>query len=349
MTAAAPELKTLRTWMDGQGLAPGLPLEDAQSIGGGTQNVMLRFCRGSETFVFRRGPRHVRSTTDRSLRREIRILESLAATDVPHPRLIAACDDKDVLGDSVFYLMQPVHGLNVVNELGTAHRESAAVRHQMGLCMVDALATLHAADPDRIGLGDLGRPEGFHERQVGRWLDELASYDALPGYEGHAIPGLSDVANWLERRRPRAWQPGLMHGDFHLGNVMFDPDGPGVRAIVDWEMCTIGDPLLDLGWMLSLWLEPGHEVDYLDSALSKAGGVAAPEQIIERYAAHAGRDVGDVDWYRVLACFKLGIVLEGTYARSQAGKAPAGLGAWMRERTTLLFERAHALIATSPR
>lgn len=345
MSGPLSDLEPVRTWMDGQDLGRGLPLDDARALAGGTQNVMVRFRRGDRSYVLRRGPRHARATTDKSLLREMRILEALADTAVPHPELIAACPDRDVLGDSVFYLMAPVDGVNAVNELSARHRGSAAVRHDMGLRMVDALATLHAVDPDQVGLGDLGRPDGFHERQVRRWLCELDSYNELPGYEGHAIPGLTQVADWLDNNLPRHPRPGLMHGDFHLANVMFEHGGPDVAAIVDWEMCTVGDPLLDLGWMLSLWCEPGQTGDPLDSALSKAGGMATPDELIERYASHGVRDVAGLDWYRVLACFKLGIILEGTYARSRAGKAPADLGAWMRERTTLLFERAHALIA----
>ena len=341
------DLDRIRGWMDEQGLGSGLPMEDIQPVGGGTQNVMVLFRRGDRRYVFRRGPRHVRSTTDRSLLREMRVLRALAPTDVPHPRLVSECADRDVLGDSVFYLMEPVIGLNAVSELSDTHQASPAVRHDMGLRMVDALATLHAVEPAQVGLADLGKPDGFHERQVRRWLSELESYAALPGYPGHAIPGLPDVADWLERHRPQRWRAGLMHGDFHLGNVMFEPEDSGVAAIVDWEMCTVGDPLLDLGWMLSLWLEPGQQIDPLDSALSKAGGVASPDELIERYAQQTSRDLTDIGWYRVLACFKLGIVLEGTYARSCAGKAPTELGDWMRERTTLLFERAHALIASS--
>ena len=349
MTALLTELGAIESWMDTHALGTGLPLDGAQLLGGGTQNVMVRFRRGDCSYVLRRGPTHVRTSTDTSLLREIRVLRALARTAVPHPRLIAACPDRDVLGDSVFYLMAPVDGLNAVNELSSAQHASPAVRHHMGLGMVDALAALHAVDPDQVGLGDLGHPEGFHQRQVRRWLSELDSYAALPGYEGHTIEGLADVANWLERQPPQHWQPGLMHGDFHLGNVMFEPNGPDVAAIVDWEMCTVGDPLLDLAWMLSLWHEPGHQTDLLDSALSQAGGVATPDELINRYAEQGTRDVSELDWYRVLACFKLGIVLEGTYARSRAGKAPTDLGAWMRERTTMLFERAHDRMAASAR
>jgi aminoglycoside phosphotransferase (APT) family kinase protein len=103
----------------------------------------------------------------------------------------------------------------------------------MGLRQVDALCVLHEVEPHAVGLGDLGKPDGFHERQVPRWLRELESYDALAGYEGHAIPGLEEVAAWLSHRLPRSWRPGLMHGDFHLSNVMFAPSGPAVAAIVD--------------------------------------------------------------------------------------------------------------------
>lgn len=335
------------SWMDGQGIAADTPLSEVRRIGGGTQNVMIRFRRGPDEFVFRRGPEHVRASSNDALLREMRILRGLGQTAVPHPRLLAACSDPAVLGDSVFYLMSPVDGFNAVNDLPATHRESAAVRHQMGLSQVDALCALHEVDPGDIGLGEFGRPDGFHERQVPRWLRELESYDALAGYEGHAIPGLDEVARWLSDRLPRTWRPGLMHGDFHLSNVMFEPTGPEVAAIVDWEMCTVGDPLLDLGWMLSLWTEPGSRPDLLDSELAKAGDLATPDELIQRYAAGGSRSLEHIDWYRVLACFKLGIVLEGTYARSRAGKAPQELGAWMRQRTTLLFERAHAVIAIS--
>ncbi|MAO80958.1 MAG: phosphotransferase family protein [Nocardioides sp.] len=333
--------------MDDQGIAADTPLSDVRPIGGGTQNVMIRFRRGPEEFVFRRGPEHVRATTNDALLREMRILRGLSHTSVPHPRLLAASSDPGVLGDSVFYLMAPVDGFNAVNELPTSHRESATVRREMGLRQVDALRTLHEVVPEDIGLGDLGRPYGFHERQVPRWMRELESYNALPGYEGHAIPGLDEVARWLSDRLPRSWRPGLMHGDFHLSNVMFEPAGPEVAAIVDWEMCTVGDPLLDLGWMLSLWADPGARSDLLGSELAKAGDLATPDDLIQHYAAAGSRSLDHIDWYRVLACFKLGIVLEGTYARSRAGKAAQELGAWMHERTTLLFERAHTLIAAS--
>ena len=119
--------------------------------------------------------------------------------------------------------------------------------------MADALAKLGAVDHAAVGLGDYGKPDGFLERQVPRWLSELESYKEFENYPGPDIPGVDDVATWLEQGRPTAWTPGIMHGDYHAANVMFSRTGPEVVAIVDWEMSTIGDPLLDLGWLLATW------------------------------------------------------------------------------------------------
>lgn len=126
----------------------------------------------------------------------------------------------------------------------------------MGLSMADALAKLGAVDHVAVGLADFGKPEGFLERQVPRWLSELESYSQYDGYPGPQIPGIDQVSAWLEQHRPAHWTPGIMHGDYHAANVMFSRTGPEVVAIVDWEMCTIGDPLLDLGWLLATWRQP---------------------------------------------------------------------------------------------
>src|SRR5262249_41504152 len=151
------------------------------------------------------------------------------------------------------YLMESVRGFNPTTTLPRSYADDPAVRHRMGLDAAAALAELGAVDHVAVGLGDVGHPEGFLERQVGRWLSELESYNALDGYPGADIPGLTEVATWLEARRPREWRPGIMHGDYHLANLLYDVDAPKVAAIVDWEMCTIGDPLLDLGWLIATW------------------------------------------------------------------------------------------------
>jgi aminoglycoside phosphotransferase (APT) family kinase protein len=329
-------------WMSQQGLGEG-PIENVAEITGGTQNVMLRFTRSGREYVFRRGPRHLRPVSNSVILRETRVLRALADTDVPHAALIAVCDDVDVLGDAVFYLMEPVDGFNAGAGLPALHASDAGVRHGMGLSMADAAARLGAIDHVAVGLADFGKPEGFLDRQVPRWLSELQSYSDFDNYPGPDIGDVDAVAGWLQERQPQYFQPGIMHGDYHAANVMFSPTGPDVVAIVDWEMCTIGDPLLDLGWMLATWYRPGHE-PVLPNELMVAGDLATPDELVARYAQNTGRDLSNIDWYAVMACFKLGIILEGSNARAAAGKAPREIGDMLHTATVRLFERAHRIM-----
>lgn len=329
-------------WMTARGLGAG-PLEDVRPIPGGTQNIMVRFTRDGREYVLRRGPEHLRPRSNASILRETRLLGALAGTDVPHARLIAACEDPDVLDGAVFYLMEPVDGFNASVELPELHAGSAEIRREMCLALADALAALGRVDHVAVGLGDLGRPEGFIERQVRRWLDELDSF-RTESFEP-AIPGVDAVAAWLDERRPAHWTPGLMHGDYHAANVMFSRTGPEVAAIVDWEMVTVGDPLLDLGWLLATWKLPGVDGVFA-GPLMRHGGLPGPEELVARYAAGSTRDLTHVRWYTVLACFKLGIVLEGTLARAHAGLAPMATGEQLHTTTLRLFDRAQDLMET---
>jgi aminoglycoside phosphotransferase (APT) family kinase protein len=330
----------LARWMDGEGL-PGGEFERVERLGGGTQNVLVRFDRGGREYVLRRPPVHPRPRSNDALRREARVLAALDGTGVRAPSLIAACTDETVMNGVVFYLMESVPGFNPTTTLPPAYGDPA-VRHRMGLDAAAALAELGAVDHVAAGLGDVGRPEGFLERQVGRWLGELASYDALDGYPGADIPGLEEVAAWLDARRPREWRPGVMHGDYHLANLLYDPAEPRVAAIVDWEMCTIGDPLLDLGWLVATW--PGGETAKLAGAIGAAGGLPSTDELAEVYAARTDRDLSSLTWYAVLACFKLGIVLEGTHARAFAGQTPKDVGDLLHATTLGLFARARTFM-----
>lgn len=335
-------LTAVGAWMSEQGLGTG-PVANVTEIIGGTQNIMLRFTRDGREYVFRRGPKHLRPVSNKVILRETRVLHALADTDVPHPRLIAVCDDPAVLGDAVFYLMEPVDGFNAGSALPALHAGDAGIRHDMGLSMADAVARLGAVDHVAVGLADFGKPEGFLERQVPRWLSELESYRGIENYPGPDIGDVDAVASWLQQNQPSQWSPGIMHGDYHAANVMFSPTGPDVVAIVDWEMCTIGDPLLDLGWMLATWYAPGHH-SVLTNVLMDAGDLATPDELVERYAQNTTRDLSDIDWYTVMACFKLGIILEGSNARAAAGLAPKEIGDRLHIATVRLFERALALM-----
>jgi aminoglycoside phosphotransferase (APT) family kinase protein len=331
-------------WMDGHGLGEGEPVEFTP-LSGGTQNIMVSFTRAGRRFVLRRGPAHLRARSNDVIRREMTVLEALRTTTVPHPSLIAGCPDERVLGGAVFYLMEPVVGFNASVALPPPYDADAGLRHRMGLAMIDALALLGTVDHDTVGLSGYGKPDGFLDRQVPRWLAELESYAELANYQGPDIDGIDKVAAWLTDHQPNTWQPGIMHGDFHIANVMFDPREPRIAAIVDWEMSTIGDPLLDLGWLLATWPDADGNDDQIGSALARAGGLPTEDELLARYAQLSSRDLGAIDWYVVLACFKLAIVLEGTYVRSRAGLAPIEVGDRLHATAVRLFERAVRRIA----
>jgi aminoglycoside phosphotransferase (APT) family kinase protein len=334
------DLSGVAAWMSREGLGDG-PIGDVSVIVGGTQNVMLRFSRAGRDYVLRRGPQHLRPVSNSVILRETRVLRALAGTDVPHPALIAVCEDISILGDAVFYLMEPVEGFNAGSEMPELHASTVAVRHEMGLSMAAAVARLGAVDHVAVGLADFGKPTGFLERQVPRWLSELESYAKFENYPDPDIGDVGGVAAWLRQHQPADFSPGIMHGDYHAANVMFSRSGPELVAIVDWEMCTIGDPLLDLGWMLATWYRPGDE-PVLPNEFMVAGGLATPDELLQRYAQNTTRDLSDIDWYTVLSCFKLGIILEGTHARAAAGLAPKEIGDVLHTATVRLFERALA-------
>ena len=336
------ELSGVAAWMSREGLGDG-PIGDVSAILGGTQNVMLRFTQSGRDYVLRRGPRHLRPVSNSVILRETRVLRALAGTDVPHPALIAVCEDISILGDAVFYLMEPVEGFNAGSEMPELHASTVAVRHEMGLSMAAAVARLGAVDHVAVGLADFGKPTGFLERQVPRWLSELESYAKFDNYPGPDIGDVGGVAAWLREHQPADFSPGIMHGDYHAANVMFSRSGPELVAIVDWEMCTIGDPLLDLGWMLATWYRPGDE-PVLPNEFMVSGGLATPDELVQRYAQNTTRDLSDIDWYTVLSCFKLGIILEGTHARAAAGLAPKEIGDVLHTATVRLFERAMAIM-----
>lgn len=335
------DLRRLAEWMDGEGLPSG-PITDVEALAGGTQNILLRFARGGERYVLRRPPVNKRDNSDETMRRESRVLAALAGSDVPHPRLIRACGDVDVLG-AAFYLMEPIDGANLSVELPPGYRDDPAWRYQLGLSMADGAAAVGAVDHLSAGLGDLGRPDGYLERQVARWERQLSSYAQLEGYAGPDIPGVDRVGEWLDRNRPTSFRPGLIHGDYHLANVLVALDRPGLAAIVDWELTTIGDPLIDLGWLLATWVDDDGATAGA-ATVARWDGFPSAAQLVNRYAERSDRDLSAIGWYEVLACYKLGIILEGTHARAAAGLAPKEIGDRLHATTLGLFSRAHARI-----
>lgn len=340
------ELGALAHWMDGAGLESG-PAMDPRQLQGGTQNVMLRFRRGAREFVLRRSPPSPVMDGNRTMRREARLLAALAGTDVPHPRLVAVCKDPAVLG-SVFYLMEVVDGFNATTGLLPLHAGDPTVRYAMGLALVEGIARLAKLDHVALGLGDFGRTEDFLERQVGRWRSQLEGYRQYEGWPGpQVLPGVDGVSAWLDAHLPADFTPGLMHGDYHIGNVMFRPDGPELAAMVDWELATLGDPLLDLGRLLAQWPEGGAPPPG-GFRTEPHDGFPAMSEMIAHYGRQTGRDLRSLRWHAVLACFKLGILLEGSNARAFADKAPRSTGNTLHRTAVECLERAMAWTESGP-
>lgn len=305
------DIERLAGWMDERGLGPpGAPVEHA-FVSGGTQNEIYEIRRGELHGAIRIPPPEAPEPRDVGIMREWRIIEALDGTDVPHTAAIAACEDPSVLGRS-FYLMGFVDGWSPMNTDGWPEPFDADLEARAGLAyeLVDAIALLAEVDWQAKGLADLGRPDGFHERQVDRWTAFLERI------KGRELPGFDEASAWLRAHKPIDYVPGLMHGDYQFANVMFRHGGPArLAAVVDWEMGTVGDPKLDLGWVVHSWPEDTSVVDegfsYVDMR-----GMPSRSQVIARYAQTSGRQVDDIDYYCVLAKWKLAVVLEQGFQRA---------------------------------
>jgi aminoglycoside phosphotransferase (APT) family kinase protein len=305
------DVDRLRAWLDAQGVEPGSEIA-VRRISGGMSNESIGVERGGRRFVLRRPAKIALERADRGMEREFRMLRALDGTDVPHPTPVALCSDRAVIG-SAFYVMEHVDGFSSLRALPDAFARDAALRRDLVLATVDALGRLARVDWRARGLGDLGKPEGFHERQVGRWLAQLDGYG-----ERREIPGIRDVGRWLSEHGPREWTPGIMHGDYHSANVLIAPDPPArVAAILDWENCTIGDPLLDLAGFLHM------------TSTSDRAAWAERDALIECWQRASGRRATDLRYYTALYTWKLAVMLEGVYQRSLADPTrgdPGGMG-----------------------
>jgi aminoglycoside phosphotransferase (APT) family kinase protein len=261
--------------------------------------------------------------------REYRLLSALEGTAAPHPRPVAFCDDDTIIG-SPFYLMALVDGFEPIDPLPEPFLTDPAARHGLGIALMDALAELAEVDWQGRGLGDFGKPDGFHERQVPRWRGQLESY------RWRDLPHVDAIEAWLTANRPTGFVAGIMHGDYHQGNVLMAPRLPArVAAIVDWENATIGDPLLDVGYFLSGWADPG-ETPRLGTRIADRSDLATKAELIEHYESRTGRPVTSLSYYIVLSLYKLGVMLEGVAARGQAlGRDVAGTAQYVE---TLLVE-----------
>ncbi|MGV9922530.1 phosphotransferase family protein [Nocardia rhamnosiphila] len=334
------DVTVLASWLDHSGVGAG-PVTEVVPLTGGTQNILVRFTREGTDYVLRRPPLHKRANSDETMRREARLLAALAGSAVPHARLVAVCEDLDVAG-CVFFVMEAVDGFTATTEVPEPHASTPELQHAMGLSMVDSAAALGLVDPAVLGDTQLARADGWLDRQVGRWRRQLDSYHDLDGWPGPQLDGVDETGRWLETHRPSQWRKGIIHGDYHFGNVMFHRDGPAVAAVVDWELGTVGDPLLDLGHLLATWPDPAETRTV--GLARQLDGLPGRDELIARYAARSGRDLSGFDWYQVLACYRLAIILEGTHARACAGKTDPALGRRFHGVAQALLDQALRLI-----
>lgn len=291
------------------------PLRVARLPGGGSCEVFA-VDRGDDRWVLRRAPRHASSSTAHDVLREFRILSAIADQPVRIARPVAACADPTVFG-SPFYLMARIDGEPVRSNVPAGWGSVQGSGGKAVLDLVDELVAIQAVDWRACGLGDLVHPAGYLERQITRWLAQLDSYG------GRELPAVREVADWLGARVPVEQPQALCHGDYKLDNALFAFDEPRILAVVDWEMASIGDPLVDLGW--SLIFHPGIEglmpLGVMKEPRLDRASVPTIAAIVDRYADGSGRDVTAIEWYHVFARWKLAIVLEGTYAKWQRGQS----------------------------
>lgn len=282
----------------------------------GHSNETFFVTRGDDEWVLRRPPRGAFLPTAHDVGREYKVLTALKRTPVRVPRTVLICEDEEVIG-APFYLMERVHGDVIREQLPERFGEEH--RAVIGSELVDALVELHSVDPVSCGLGDFSRSTGYLERQLRRWHGQMQLTLPLT----RPIPDLEAVGDWLQRNVPRTQITTIVQGDYKLDNVVFGPGLPArLVAILDWEMSTLGDPLADVGWMISFWREPSDPSDDLfarTTRVTELPGFSSRSDLAERYARGTGLDLAPLDWYRVLAMWKLAILLEGSYARHLAG------------------------------
>ncbi|GAA1895531.1 phosphotransferase family protein [Streptomyces sodiiphilus] len=291
---------------------PGLvrgPLS-ARLIEGGRSNLTYRVTDGTSAWVVRRPPLGHVLATAHDMAREYRVMTALGPTAVPVPRTVLLCEEQEVLGAS-FYVMDFVPGTpyRTAEELEAIGPERT---RKVVLGLADTLVDLHAVDPAPAGLADFGRPAGFLERQLRRWGKQL---DASRNRE---LAGIDELHVALGTSLPESREATVVHGDFRLDNVLVDEDDR-LRAVLDWEMSTLGDPLTDLG-LLVMYSQP---MDLPDSPVNTTRGAAGhPDgrELVERYAARSGRDVSRINWYTAFAYFKLAVILEGIHYRYTLGQ-----------------------------
>jgi aminoglycoside phosphotransferase (APT) family kinase protein len=314
------------------------PIAVTPMVGGGSCEVFA-VERGEARWVLRRAPRHASSATAHDVLREFRILDAIKDEPVRIARPVLACDDPEVFG-APFYVMERIDGVPVRATIPEAWAADPGSQGRALEELIDALLEIHAVDWRARGLGDMAHTERYLERQSSRWLSQLDSYG------GRDLPAAHEIAAWLDAHRPPDQPPTLYHGDYKLDNVLYAPDAPPrLLAVVDWEMASIGDPLVDLAW--ALIFHPAEGTMRLGTAKEprfSPEGLPSIARLVERYATGSGRDTKNIGWYDVFSRWKLAIVLEGSYAKFVRGLSDKPVHEFFGQQADLLLASARTII-----
>lgn len=338
----------LSAWLDVHVPALGHGPLAIGKIHGGTSNVILSLDRGGRTLVLRRPPIVPPPGSAKSILREARVLTALNGTDVPHPVCHASCADPDVIG-APFYVMDRVDGWSGALCDGRIHDrppfDKPPHAGEIPFAMVDGLIALANVDYRAVGLDDFGRPDNFLERQVDRWESQIISYRQLYDFEWRELPGYALARDWLRANAPDDFRPGIIHGDVGTPNALFAFDPPcRLAALIDWELSTIADPLLDLAWFCNGIRDdrfPGHVPE---KALYNVDHWPSRQELMAHYAVGTGRDMASFDYYLVLAMFKGGCILEYKVAQAAKGILSAETGHFFDRLVRGNFAEAEKLI-----
>jgi aminoglycoside phosphotransferase (APT) family kinase protein len=284
-------------------------------IAGGRSNLTFRVSDSAgHAYVLRRPPVSHVLPSAHDMGREHRIISALGSTKVPVAPALGFCADAEVNG-APFYVMAYVEG-HVLRDATIAEKAlDERRRRRAGENLIDVLADLHSVDIDACGLGDLARREGYIARQLKRWYSQFQQSAELGG---RSVPAVDEMYRFLSDRIPEQGRAAIVHGDYRLDNTMVDDEG-SVLAVLDWELCTLGDAFADLGLLMVYWSEPGDRYTALAGAPTLAAGFPTRAELLERYAARSGRDVGQIDFYTSFGYWKLACILEGVFSRYSAG------------------------------
>lgn len=299
------------TWLAER--VPGAqPPLDFDLITGGHSNLTYRVTDAADgAWVLRRPPLHQVLATAHDMEREHRIIAALGPTDVPVPSVVGLCTDEAVNGPP-FYVMDFVDGVVARTAEIAESALSVPARRAASRSLVETLARIHRVDLVAVGLDDLGRKEGYVERQLKRWLRQVEQSEA------NDRPDIVDFHGFLAARVPDQGPATIVHGDFRLDNCIVHPDGE-VAAVLDWELCTLGDPLADVAQLIVYWAEPSDELTPLENAPTAAPGFATRDEMLAWYGEASGRDLGDMTYYLAFTCWRLACILEGVYSRYLGG------------------------------